>query len=210
MFITLEFEQVSIPIHKCERLMLYTDGLVDYIEYMKFSFFENRSNYIFEITANIAQHIERQAKTEQGIKDDCTVIVVDPNFRGNSYDRMLDGLTHYESIVESLLDELDLPHMRFDIHLIMMELLTNAYKYGNRRNGELPIGLRVTKYKDKLIFQVNDMGLTEKAFSIKTEIGTEDLLDENGRGLFLVQELADKVYMNDNNMIVEMHMKEVK
>lgn len=143
-------------------------------------------------------------KTKEEIaKDSFLNLFVNHEFESVLYEYKLDGLDNYQVRVEQMLEHVNIPEVEFNIKLILMELLVNAYKHGNDNNDELPIRVRTITGRNILAVEVTDMGLREKKFSVKKEINDEDILSESGRGLFLVEQLSDKSYIDGNSVIVE-------
>lgn len=115
----------------------------------------------------------------------------------------IQGLTNYNSIIEEIIKKLQLSDHWFDIKLILTEAITNAFNHGNKGDKEKPILIRFAYDGKKVIFEIVDCGDSEEDLIIPNEINDSSLLEERGRGLFLVQCLTDKVELYKNTLRIE-------
>lgn len=76
----------------------------------------------------------------------------------------------------------------YDIKLCLYELLSNAILHGNQGKLTKKVYLEVALFDEGLAIFVRDegVGFCRKDFSLKFD------LDEHGRGLFLISQLADE------------------
>lgn len=115
------------------------------------------------------------------------------------------GLFECESIITKMIEDLKCHNHHFDLKLILVESLTNAFKHGNNMDEEKPIYLKY-EYKKKTKYikiEVEDSGDDLKDIAIIDEITDEMLDDTNGRGLYLIKCLSDTFYFKGNKMIIE-------
>ncbi len=119
---------------------------------------------------------------------------------------VLYGLTKYKEIIDRVINDLKVFHDHFDIRLILTEALTNAFKHGNNGNKDKPIHLRYIFDDNKVIFEIEDSGAGYENVSIPDEALDETLLNESGRGLFLIKCIADKIELRNNTLIVEKYL----
>jgi serine/threonine-protein kinase RsbW len=115
----------------------------------------------------------------------------------------IQGLTNYNSIIEEIIKKLQLSNHWFDIKLILTEAITNAFNHGNKGDKEKPILIRFAYDGKKVIFEIVDCGDSEEDLIIPNEINDSSLLEERGRGLFLVQCLTDKVKLYKSTLRIE-------
>lgn len=100
--------------------------------------------------------------------------------------------------------------LRFDIELILSEALSNAYIHGNMMDPGKPIFLRYRFSGDAVDFQIQDCGKGFGNVVIPDEIVEEALLEEKGRGLFLIKCFSDQVAFRGNVLLVTKKLKRVK
>lgn len=120
---------------------------------------------------------------------------------------ILYGLTKYKEIIDKIIDDLKAFHDYFDIKLILTEALTNAYIHGNNGKVDKPIHLRYTYDDIKVRFEIEDSGPGFENVIIPGEAIDETLLNESGRGLFLIKCIADKLELRNNTLIIEKYLK---
>lgn len=132
------------------------------------------------------------------------------------------GLPSYERLIEKVINDVAkaiktiytemalkkkaFQELTFDINLILTEALTNAFYHGNNGDISKPISLSYKCDGKTLNFKIIDSGDEDKKISIPDEIKDEDLLNEGGRGLFLIKALADKVEFNNNTLIIDKYI----
>lgn len=85
---------------------------------------------------------------------------------------------------------------RFDVRLILNELLINCHEHGNQRSKDKAIDLFFNCSPKEIKIIVKDEG---KGIVIK-ESCKEDLMKSDGRGLKLVKALTDKMEIKNNKV----------
>ncbi|SET46144.1 ATP-binding protein [Paenibacillus sp. NFR01] len=114
---------------------------------------------------------------------------------------LLFGMEGALAVIDRIISELQLEDYAFDIRLILMEAVTNAYYHGNLGNATKPIYIRYSLRDRLLRLQVEDCGCSI-GFTIPEDIERDRLLDDSGRGLFLIRCYSDHVEMQGNTMII--------
>jgi len=80
-----------------------------------------------------------------------------------------------------------------NVLIAVTEAVNNAIQHGNRENEELSIDVSVKDNQNKVCFSVKDEGVGFDFENLPDPTSPENLLKENGRGIFLMRSLADKV-----------------
>lgn len=111
---------------------------------------------------------------------------------------MMYGLDQCHGIIGGIIRDLDLEPSAFDVRLILSEAITNAYYHGNQGDCTKPIYVRYQREGNRLQLQIEDTGPGMDRLAIPEEPGPEELLDEGGRGLYLIRCYSDHVAMVDN------------
>ncbi|MCY6370822.1 ATP-binding protein [Clostridium ganghwense] len=118
------------------------------------------------------------------------------------------GLEKYKEIIDNIVTDLNAFNHYFDIRLILTEALTNVFKYGNKNRIDKPIYLRYIYNGTKVKFELESSENILKNVTIPDKLSDDDLLKENGRGLFLMKCFADKINLKDNILIIEKSLTE--
>ena len=90
--------------------------------------------------------------------------------------------------------------VKLNVPVALTEALSNAILRGNRSRAEVPVHVRVHADHERLVIEVRDQG---KGFDLEKDTHTpdeEDFLErEDGRGLFLMRKLMDRVERYDDH-----------
>jgi len=93
----------------------------------------------------------------------------------------------------------------FEFNLVLRELLTNAVKHGNKldKTKDIIFAVFLNIDEGRIGFAVKDEG---EGFDFKGHLHSieKDELRINERGLFLINEFCNKIYSNNNLIIVEL------
>lgn len=127
------------------------------------------------------------------------------NFKENTI--ILYGLENYMKVIDKVIMDLDAHNYCFDVKLILTEALTNAFKHGNKSDKSKPIYLKYYCNGEKVRFEIKDQGTGLKNNDFHEQTYSNNLLEEHGRGLFLIKCVADKVELNKNTLIIEKNLK---
>ncbi|MEU5483906.1 SpoIIE family protein phosphatase [Streptomyces mirabilis] len=185
----LPFQTAELDIAEGAQLVLYTDGLI-----------EDRRRDLdvgMELLRDaLAGHPDRspeescQAVLDELLpgrpKDDVALLIA--RTRGLPSDRIADwdvpldpaAVAGMRETVSQKLDEWGLSELGFSTELILSELITNAMRYGSE-----PIHVRLIRDRT-LICEVSDSSSTSPHLRYAAT------MDEGGRGLFLVSQMAER------------------
>lgn len=103
------------------------------------------------------------------------------------------GLNNYKEIIDEIIEELDAGQHDFDLRLILTESISNAFRHGNKLDGTKPIYVRYLYDGRTVQFEIQDSSDCDYDVSIPDELDDGQLLNEIGRGLYLINCLADCV-----------------
>lgn len=204
MFQNIGFEYRKYRMAQVKRLFLYSDGIEALMQNGLINpeyFFEDT---VFNLANTVQEQIENQSISLEGIPDDCTMIFFDFSFKSEFKEYVLYGINQLQSTIDDIIQDIDWVERHFEIRLILSELLVNAYRYGNLKDPDLPITVTILNTAQGLLLEVLDMGYKAKKKEIVDTIRDEDLLNENGRGMFIVNELADRLTIGAKSIIVEL------
>ncbi len=97
-------------------------------------------------------------------------------------------------VIKSLEDKYADEDLTFKIRLILDELIINSYKHGNRYDNKKLIDALVLLDDDLAMVKVKDQG---SGIIINNHL---DKYLDHGRGITLVNNISDEVYVNDNTI----------
>ncbi len=120
---------------------------------------------------------------------------------------ILYGLKNHKEVIDKIIKDLNLLEDCFDIKLILTEALTNAFKHGNKSNDKKPIYLRYIYHDTTIEFEIEDCGNGFENLTIPNQLVEEDLLNDHGRGLFLINCMADKMEFRNNILVIQKYLK---
>ena len=117
----------------------------------------------------------------------------------------LDSIPKIEQYVESLKADYDIDECVYgNMLLAVVEAATNAIVHGNKGDCFKCIHLESKKERDFLRVSVSDEGCGFDVNEIPNPTLPENLEKDGGRGVFLIQQLADNVDFAKNGATVEM------
>lgn len=110
------------------------------------------------------------------------------------------GIENINNKLDSIIGALKLKKYIFEVKLIISEAITNAYIHGNKSDNTKAISVSWIIENNNLCIKVKDSGeSTEKLIIDKNN----DLLSENGRGLFIISAYSDEFYFKDNTITMK-------
>lgn len=87
--------------------------------------------------------------------------------------------------------------LQFNLRVALAEALANAIAYGNRANPSQPVDVCVTIAPDALTIVVTDSGVGFDPTAVPDPTRPENLERDDGRGLFVLRHLVDRLEFND-------------
>lgn len=113
-----------------------------------------------------------------------------------------------EKFIEEICDEHKVSQDFFgNILIAVTEAVNNAIQHGNKLDSSKKIELEFELNGPNLVFSVIDEGKGFDFNSIPDPTDPENLEKPNGRGVFLMRNLADKVEFLENGKIVNLSFK---
>ncbi len=118
------------------------------------------------------------------------------------------------SIVERLIDDLrDAGSFNEecygDVLIAMTEAVNNAIVHGNRLHGDKEVVVEYEQQEKDLFFRITDQGAGFDFDNVPDPTAPENLEKPNGRGVFLMRQLADECTFSDEGRIVELRFQGV-
>ena len=113
------------------------------------------------------------------------------------------------AIVERLIDEMCEQHSVIEEHygdilIAMTEGVNNAIVHGNKLDINKSVSVEYEKRGRDLFFRISDEGAGFDYENLPDPTAPENLERPNGRGVFLMRNLADECLFEDNGRIIEL------
>ncbi|MFT8349341.1 ATP-binding protein [Clostridium saccharoperbutylacetonicum] len=116
------------------------------------------------------------------------------------------GVDDINSKLENILKDLNLKEQSFETKLILSEAINNAFIHGNKSHKEKSIYVQWNLSKEILTLTVTDCGEGIAEEDIFREIDEDNLLEESGRGLYIIRSYTDEVIIEGNSIIMKKHL----
>ncbi|EKQ55415.1 MULTISPECIES: ATP-binding protein [unclassified Clostridium] len=121
-------------------------------------------------------------------------------------DIILYGISNISEKLDNIIKNFNLKEKYFEIKLIISEAVSNAYIHGNNSDNSKPIYVQWELKENFIRIAVKDCGSGVESSKANKEISEESLLDECGRGLFIIRSYADEVKFKGNSIIMEKYL----
>jgi serine/threonine-protein kinase RsbW len=132
------------------------------------------------------------------------------NMDPNPHELVLESSMESIEVVESLIFKVKEEHSISEdsyngIWIAINEAVTNAIKHGNKFDPTKKVSLTINKKEGRYIcFTVKDEGSGFDHTALPDPTCPECIEEPNGRGVFLINSLADTVQFSKNGTILEM------
>ena len=113
------------------------------------------------------------------------------------------SITDVEGLIDVACAELSLSEDAYgNILIAVTEAVNNAIIHGNKLDSSLSVHIGVHNNEEWVCFSIKDHGSGFNPDIIPDPTAPENLLKENGRGIFLMKNLSDEVSYNENGTVV--------
>ncbi len=117
----------------------------------------------------------------------------------------LESVLTVEKLISRVRDEYAISEENYNyIWIVLNEAVSNAIKHGNKFNPSKKVRLKVeTKEERYLCFTIRDEGEGFDFTAVPDPTSPERIGEPNGRGVFLINKLADIVEYSENGTCLE-------
>ena len=116
-----------------------------------------------------------------------------------------EAVTAVEQKIEQICEQLNVADRCIgNILISVTEAINNAIVHGNKNDVSKQVSLNCISLKNELIFTVKDEGLGFDFSNLPDPTDPENREKLNGRGVFLMKHLADKVSFEESGRIVKL------
>ena len=113
------------------------------------------------------------------------------------------SLVDVESLVDHTCSSLGIKEDAYgNVLIAVTEAVNNAIEHGNSFNSDLSVGVTVHDGSKDFCFSISDEGTGFDYDNLPDPTAPENLLKENGRGIFLMKSLSDEIeYEKDGKAV---------
>ena len=97
-----------------------------------------------------------------------------------------------------------------DIAIALTEAVSNAMIHGNKSDATKKIVVEISQKSDRMIMTVLDEGKGFDPNDVDNPLLPENLLKENGRGIFILKSLMDKIEYSSSNYNTQIRLVKYK
>ena len=120
----------------------------------------------------------------------------------------VESISSVENLIDEISIELALNEESYGNVLISVtEAVNNAIQHGNKYQSELMVTVLVLNGSDAFCFSVSDEGSGFDFLNLPDPTAPQNILNEHGRGVYLMQNLADEVVFEDGGKTVLLYFK---
>ena len=117
----------------------------------------------------------------------------------------LENIAKVESMIETIRIQFDINDEQYgNMLLASVEAVTNAIEHGNNLDAHKMVNIEAYKHNSEFKVSVRDEGQGFNPDRLPDPTSPEFLEQPDGRGVFLMKKLADKVFFSDGGSCVEM------
>lgn len=117
----------------------------------------------------------------------------------------LENLSKIESLVDKICLELDIHSDIYgNVLIAVTEAFNNAVYHGNKNDTSMNVSVNVLCSNNAVVISIADEGKGFDFTNLPDPIAPENLERENGRGIFLMKNLADEVEFKDSGKVVDL------
>ncbi len=110
-----------------------------------------------------------------------------------------------EKLVDDVCDELNVQEDNYgNILIALTEAVNNAIHHGNELDASKKTCVSCTSEEHKLTFKVEDEGKGFNFYDLPDPTSPENIETPNGRGIFLMKNLADEINFDNEGRVVEL------
>ena len=110
-----------------------------------------------------------------------------------------------EKLVDNVCEELQIPEGNYgNILIALTEAVNNAIHHGNKLDVNKTTSVACGQIESILKFRIEDEGVGFDFENLPDPTDPENIEKPNGRGIFLMKNLADEVSFEENGRIVEL------
>lgn len=117
-----------------------------------------------------------------------------------------EAVAQVEVLVDKVCGELGVNEDNYgNVLIAVTEAVNNAIEHGNKKDSSMDVLVAVGDNSSEFCFNVKDHGRGFDFSNLPDPTAPENILKENGRGIFLMKNLADEVEFEDSGRSVNIY-----
>lgn len=125
-----------------------------------------------------------------------------------SFESVAENIHIVENLIDEICETLNVNEEYYgNILISMTEAVNNAMVHGNKLDSEKRVAITVKSDDTSLHFTISDEGPGFDYDNLPDPTAPENIEKPNGRGVFLMKNLADGCNFEENGRIVELEFK---
>jgi len=117
----------------------------------------------------------------------------------------IENLTLAENLVDTIFEKFKIHEDYYgNILVAVTEAVTNAIEHGNAGDPSKSVNISCDAQEKKVSFHISDQGEGFDFDNLPDPTDPENIEKPNGRGIYLMKNLADDVEFSENGRIVEL------
>ncbi len=117
----------------------------------------------------------------------------------------IENLRKIEKMVDDMSAEYDISSDKYgNILIAALEAANNAILHGNKLEENKMVNIFIRKDEENLMIRIDDEGEGFDYNNVPDPTSPENLENVNGRGIFLMEKLSDKIEFKNNGSRVEL------
>jgi serine/threonine-protein kinase RsbW len=109
-----------------------------------------------------------------------------------------DAMPKVETLIDSVCFKMGVGESFGNVLIAVTEAVNNAILHGNKNSNNAQVFIKTAEDASAFCFSVEDEGIGFDFSSLPDPTAPENLEKENGRGIFLMKNLADEVEFENN------------
>jgi len=202
-----QYEARQVQLVHRDRLVLFTDGVVEAVDFAGERFGRNRLTMLIkryeelsakELATKIVDEVNAFA---EGVKQSDDILVAVFEVKTDPWVRKCIHYSESGALVNEIMEQLKLHDLdattTYAVRLCLDESLANAFKHGNKSFDELPIDVSFLITREKFCLRVKDAGHGFNYEALPDPTVEENLYKSHGRGVFLMRQMIEEVDFNE-------------
>lgn len=123
-------------------------------------------------------------------------------------DSKVENIAEVENMINEIFEDYELsPDYYGNMLVALTEAVNNAIRHGNKMDESKKVKISFHHQSDEYLFSIKDEGVGFDYENIPDPTAPENLEKPDGRGIFLMENLANEVRFSDNGSTVHLRFK---